>query len=351
MKRSSRRLLPAAGLLVAGLLGCASTPVERARAQDASQLAPSLPRSVAIRVQLDAGTGSLYGTKAEWLADIHRILEILDACARVMPEGQASEADMIVTIQLSRSAPAEPDIQPTGAFLDFLAWSTVPLLPLWIPDVNVRPELHVRLTRSLRSLEGAAMALPPAEHDADPVSTSYLDRRPFFSWPTLGAIFVPPFVFKGTDAEHVEGEIGAWVREATAVHVADIVRGSRREDGELLRGLGLQADGASGSVLAFTPGPGLRRVVARVDDEKVGQRDLKLSEADAARPVPLKLSLSLRSRGGAPTHVSVLAVGNRPGLALRYTVRVPREAAAFLLPGQPPLLPRQPLPAPGGGKP
>ncbi len=338
MNRASRTFLSAAELLlVAGLLGCASMPLERARVQGASQLPPSLTRSVAVTVQLDAGTESFYGTRAEWLEDIHRTLEALDACAQVVPEAQANEADMSVAVQLSRSAPAEPDIQTTGAFLDFLAWSTLPLLPLWIPDVNVQPELHVRVTRSLRSLEGKATVLSPAEHDADPVSTSYLDRRPFFSWPTLGAIFVPPFIFSGADAEHVEGEIGEWVREATAVRVAEIVRGSRREDGELLEGLRVQGDGASGSVLAFTSGRGLRRVVARVGDEKVGQKDLKLSEADAARPTVHRLSLTLSTRRGAPTHLSVIAVGNRPGLALCYTVRVPREAVAPLRPrSQPP---------------
>lgn len=323
---------PLAALLAASIHGCAATPLERALEERAPRSRAPLPRAVAFRIQLDEGIESLYGTRAEWQADILRTVETLDACARIVPESLESKADLVVTIHLSRSPSAEPDIQSTGAFLDFLAWSTIPLLPLWIPDVDVEPELHVQVTRSLRSPEGRPTTLRPEAPDVDPVSTSYLDRRPFISWQTLGAILVPPFVFSGSEPQHVEAEIGAWVREATAVQVASLVRASQPAAGELLDGLVVQDGDQAGLVLRFTPRPGLRRVVARVDEATVGQWDVELAEAEPAPRVARTLPLKVRREGAAPEHVSVLAIGS-PGQTLRYTVRVPREALAPSAPG------------------
>ncbi|HZN56608.1 MAG TPA: hypothetical protein VFD71_00935 [Planctomycetota bacterium] len=334
-----RFFLPAVELLIVGLFGCASTPLERALDQKRSLVSTpaTLPRAVAIRVKLDETTESLYGTESEWEADILRVVEELDACARLVPQPQVDEADMTVTIHLSRSdRPAESDIQTTGALLDFLAWSTIPLLPLWIPDVDVRPVLRVRVERSLRGVENQATPLEAREHEAAPVATSYLDRRPFFSWPTIGAILVPPFIFSGTDPEHVEAEIGAWVREATAVQVADIVRDSRPKAGELLDDIVVKA-GAAGPVLAFRPSQGLRRVVASVRGKEVGKEDRSIEEAEAAPRDPIALRLDSSAVGPAPSYVNVIAAGNRPGWRLRYTIRVPPETFS--------------PPTPGGGRP
>jgi hypothetical protein len=322
---------PTHGLLlptvVLSLLGCASTPLEEAREGETAGPALPLQRAVALVVEIEPGLESLYGTDDEWRADFLRVAAELDACARLVPEGEKDEADMTVTVGLSRAGPTEPDIQTTGAFLDFLAWSTIPFLPLWIPDVSIQPELEVRVQRQLRSVESVTIPLFEAQPPrTDRVSTCYLDRRPFFSWPTLGALLVPPFVFSGTDRERIEERIGAWVREATAVQVATIVRESRPNDmgDELLSGLAVRAGPASKPVLTFTAAPALRRVVASVAGKEVGK-----AESAGSPPSRLELDLSAVSAvDGAPSHVRVLAVGNRTGLSLRYTVRVPPEAAS-----------------------
>ncbi len=181
----------------------------------------------------------LYGSHDEWRNEIARTFEALRVCSAVLLDGE-ERADIDVNVRLRASEePAEPDVDTQGAFLDFMAWSTVPGVPLWIPDVHVDPGLVAQLT-----LKWAGKT-DPVLRDVrpSPIKTTQLDRHEFLSWSMAGALFVPPFVFSDPDRERLRETIAARVRLETACAIASAVKGEDLKEEELLRDMEIKRVG------------------------------------------------------------------------------------------------------------
>ncbi len=192
----SARLLWAAAASLAS--GCTALPE---REDDDLASAPPLP--YAIGLQLTTNGEGIYGTPEEWRDALLSAFDSNAVGAAVFTDGER-KPDFTVDVHVARADGAispEARINVQGALLDFLAWSTVPFLPLWILDVDVRPELEIKVSLVHPEAARRSRFEPPIGPPA--VKTCHLDRHSFWSWPTAGALILPPFVFRRPEPERL----------------------------------------------------------------------------------------------------------------------------------------------------
>jgi hypothetical protein len=280
-RRIPRSVMGGAWFTVPVLLcSCASGSPAREEF-DKLRALPSLPRCIALRVHVgpesaasaaDASgvpdTSAPFGTLQSWQEDLRRVFVELEVGSGVV-ESEA-EADLVVDVQVSKPRATRAEIVAQGALLSFLAWSTVPLLPWWIEEVEVDLGLELEVETSLR--EDWDTRKPPLPGPVDrtklsapPELTCLLDRRPPISWQTLAALFVPPFVFREADPERLEQRVGASLRARAAFAVAKLVK-ETPHDSELLGEPKLRWEGDR-LLLEFKPHRDLGQIWYRFSDE------------------------------------------------------------------------------------
>jgi len=311
--------------VLAALPSCATGDHETGR------VAPPIPKTIGLT--LEAPEPGIYGTKDEWLDEVIGALLETGACADAWaegdPPGPGKDPDAKLIVRLSsggKPGPAERDAQ--GALLDFLAWSIIPPVPLWIPDVRVDPDLDVEVS----AVDPDGWKIPLGEGDArcPPVLTSHLDRNAFLSWKTLGSIVVPPFVFKEPDREHLQQEIAGDVRRFVAAGIARKVKeaawGSDR-----FEELGVaRKDGAT--VLRYKANPG---VIGMLSIGIEQYRPRKSGKAVIRIPIDRKsfgLQETVLDLGGFTGDLRYLRVEALPrskgGSSSWYTIPLPPAGAA-----------------------
>jgi hypothetical protein len=327
--RTSRRLAPPCLLLA--LCSCASRPLDRKEALDLAAIAP-VPRVIWIKVNCPGG--DLFGSQKDWRRSVGGIFRDLHVCAAVLTEddGPADAADMEVVVDLVQGVPGNPRIEAQGALLDFLAWSVVPPLMLWIADVRVDPGAKARVTAAaLPGRKEIPLPLGPMESPA--LRTCELERFPFFSWPTLGAIFVPPFIFMHPNPAHLEASIGDSVRMEVALRIAVIVKKTGLpEQDELLSGLRVE-DG----VLSFVPTPNLEEMVLRVEPAAPGNGrvhpgppirvSIRYEEGKDRSPQTQSLRDLISGQHGEELLLRIEASARHNGMTHRYSILLPASGS------------------------
>ena len=311
-----------AGVLLVGS-ACTTAPAERAEAIRAES-----PLSRAVFLNVDPGD---LEDPAGWVETLVRRCRELNVAAAVWHEEEREqEADMVVTVRLSRKPragaalppdappsaageaeeenappgprPEEPEVLPEGAMLDFLAWSSLPGVAWWIADVSVDPGIAGTVEWSLRS--GRA---PGGPRDSRPLSvpkllTSLRDRSPLLSWPTLGALVLPPFVFSSHDEEHLSARIRDRLQEEVAMQTARIIKKDCRDSllaEEFLHNLALNPQSL---VLQYDVEPDVGRVEVRLNSsssDPVDKDEIQVNDPGLrGRTRPLRKVLSGLQHGG-----------------------------------------------------
>lgn len=301
----------------ASLLACVSNPLE---SEEARQLASERPLPRAIFVEVECQEES-YGTETEWGEDIANVLWYLGVSELVRCQGEKvrEEFDVKIHVKIEKfSADSdERSVDSRGAMLGVLSWMTVPFLPLWIEDVNVGSGLTVKVSQALRTAAGD-WGPPSAETNEISgmvVPTNMLDRYPFLSWPTVGALFVPPFIYQHGNREHLDRSIAERVRLGAAVQIARAIK--KEGSDELLKDLQVERD---------TDGRLIVSGVARRDVSRVALRMGK-TEFDETR---LSYTRNLRERweykipedAVAGRYLRIEAF-DRDGSMMPYTMRIP----------------------------
>lgn len=324
-----------AGIFVLLACGCSSAPLEGETARRMVAGEP-LPRVVGLEV--DCEGERLFGSREEWTEDLVRVLEQLDVCTDIRTAAGATpraDCDMLVTVSILRrgrprgpsadDAGFETHVETQGSVLGVVAWSTVPLLPWWIDDVSVDPDLLVRIDRSLPEAAGEIQWSTDARPiRVPPVQTCFLDRHDFLSWETLGAVFVPPFVFDDPDEEQLVEAIGPRLREELAIQVAAIIKGSSLSF-ELLRNVRVEGDAADGFFLAYQSSPELASLEVHVDPDRSPRivKNVVETEREAAGRLPLGTLTKTGSIAGRILRIEALG---KSGSLVRYSVNVPEGA-------------------------
>lgn len=314
------------------LAGCASIPPEANRESDLEKTSP-LPKAIFVEVELTGLDGRFDDSSSEkaeqrWEARIREDLEKLNVAAAVRCEKEVDRrsADLRAVITLRR--PPEDSLSLTevddnGALLDFLAWSTVPLLPLWIEDVRVDPGIRfeLQLFRRERRSESSIVeepVLPQATALPTPaISTCMLDRYPFPSWAILGAIFVPPFLFEEGEAEHLWAAIEERVQQEIALAVAGEITGEIRNRlgrDELLTGFSMKK-GEEGWIVSFS----CREDVGRIR-YRLGERSLPARLRETGDPRDVTLTIGPEQAGDSPLLRVIGDSVDPDGKSFSYTV-------------------------------
>lgn len=130
--------------------------------------------------------------------------------------GAAEDPDADIKILVSLGTPKLKYVGSDGGGVvwNFLSWSTVPPVSLWVPaveyDLGLRPEVKVAWASAEAPDADEAQVFQPEEYPRIPsYSTSLVDRVDFISnpWPYLGCLILPPFVYSGADEAHLEEEL------------------------------------------------------------------------------------------------------------------------------------------------
>ena len=258
MRKSSGEIVRALVLLsiAAGAISCAGAP----RRDPVEGERDRLPKGLLVKVELDEELKNSYGSERAWAGTIVGVFrDELDLCERVWHEEHGHgatprEADMKMTIKISRAHLETAEVYGQGVFFELLAWVTIPLLPLWIDDVNVDPGLKVEVYLDNRG---------PVEISVDKKLTNLSDRYAFLSWQTLSVLLVPPFVHWEGDPEHLATSIADEVRREVAIKAGETVKAHRVD--ELMSNLDLQLTEADWK-LSFVAGEDLSVVTLYVDD-------------------------------------------------------------------------------------
>ena len=334
---------------LAVLPGCSLTPLETEEAQKFAQK-ERIPRIVYIEVSSQGGETECFGSEDTWIEDVTEAFRDLNVAAAVWSEGDeertAKEADLAVTLTLLPGEPqsGEPDRQIVGygAFLDFLAWSTVPILPMWIADVRVVPHLiavadvrvvpHLIAGVELTVRDGDGQKDSPEYLDVPKLETSFRDRYRFFSWATLGAVFVPPFVFREGDPEHLATSIAGRVRGEVAWKLAEFLKTwNLGDDQELLKDLRVEKEPeGEGYSLLFEASPHVWYLELRYDSgdsEPKRTKPFKVGR-ESWTEYPLALSKFLDDAGSGEGLLRITAFRRESGKKpeqVSYSVRLPRK--------------------------
>jgi hypothetical protein len=304
------------------IAGCSTAPLERAENLELTQ-AVAIPWTVHVEILGE----EVFGGHEEWREELTRTFDNLRVCSAVVA-GSPERADLRLTVLLKvADRPSPPKVDAQGALLDFLAWSTVPLLPLWIPDVNLDPGLAADVSL-VRSGKGGLVfedrdVRPPA------LKTTQLDRHHPVSWSMLGALFLPPFVFGSPDPERIQKTLAERVRLETACRIAGMVKRAPQNEAELMSRLEIKRSGSQ-YFLHYTPSDDLMEVYLRVEPIRL-QEGMLLGRTFLVPPhhgttrksVPLKKLVA-----GEPAPGSLLrieAVGRDPGQRCSYSIRIDPE--------------------------
>ncbi|MEM7234323.1 MAG: hypothetical protein AAF517_19250 [Planctomycetota bacterium] len=278
-----------------------------------------MPRSVCLRLREFSEADQRFGSVAElesFLVDRFRTRFDVAASIWSHAERPANEADLVVDIALDVLEPRSGDIDIERAALDFLVWSAIPFVPWWIRDVSIDPGVRLHIEASYAG-EGSLDRQQQFDVALAPVPTCLRDRYPVWSWATLGAAVVPPFVFREYDAAHLHAAIADEVEFRVALELARWLKGANLGENEILR-----APAVEKTELVYDAHPELWRV--RV------WSDTKGPDFEVSSIMPLG-SRELRRR-----RVSLEALGanldgtllrleatRRDGETLQYSLRVP----------------------------
>jgi len=305
----------------AALAGCASTPLEKPEAQKVAELA-ALPRTICIEVQSGEPT---FGDDEEWSSTLVSVFKELKVASEVWraSERNAEDADMVVRVALAQRSPSSPETDTQGALLDFLAWSTIPLLPSWIEDVHIDPGLRITVNREFAGdKEGNLSSL----FNSPVIKTSFRDRYPWLSWTSLGALLVPPFVFAEGEGEHLRECIAERVRLEVAVRVAEFLKKEPPGEEELLSSFAVtQEDGKP--LLEYEASPEMGKLIVWLDGEGSERTTEKIpfSEKTVRGRFPLT---ALLSGAGEERLLRLEAIHRADGRRFRYSLPIPDAIAA-----------------------
>jgi hypothetical protein len=312
---SARLLLATAASLACG---CTAAPDKEHDDLD--------PPPYAIGLQLRTNGDQIYGIPEEWRETLLSAFEST-AVASAVFTSEERKPDFTVDVQVGRSDdPLYPEarINMQGALLDFLAWSTVPFLPLWILDVEVRPELEIKVGLVYPEAAQRSRFEPPIGPPT--VKTCHLDRHSFWSWPTAGALLLPPFVFRKPAPERLQETIALEVRRAVASEIAAAIE--RRLQGandELLYDLSIERHD-QGLVLRYRPDPNCKRFDFHAEPVEATGKSTRIRRGmsipntmDLSNPPPLILTEVLQAVPPGPFLLRIDASG-RDGRTLKYTV-------------------------------
>jgi hypothetical protein len=312
------------------LNGCASSPLER---PDVRALADAKPLARVVLLKVECQEPEKSGAAKDWLEDLSRGLRDLNACVLVCTEpdpGRSEKAtppDMMVTVVVQPAEPDDSEIDAAAACLDVLAWSTVPLLPWWIPDVDVHPALRLDVRGELVAAKVAGRTVFKSEVTLPAVRTNLLERYPFLSWPTLGSVVIPPFVFKSGDPVHMNEAAGKRIRFEAAVGVGSLIKRNLL-GGELILDMKIVGH----REILITPSPDLGKLALRIEGQG-GQStifELGLNNRGQQR-VPLTKVRGIEADGEKLLRVA--AYSRRPGVgAVPYSIFIGSDASAGLAP-------------------
>lgn len=314
-------------VLLAGafLSACAASHLETEEAREVRAAKP-LQRALRLAVELRGEDAALYGDKSQWENDLRHFLDALKVSE--VPISDASlEPDMELAVVVS-PVQAKPTVVPEGALLDVLIWMTVPFLPLWIKDVEVEPGLRVEIQLSpvVEEMDSGSQVSskrpPPDPVDLHSVPTNMLERYPFFSWETLGAVLLPPFVFQHGDAEHMGAEIGDEVRWQAALEIAGLVK--RVDPQELLTDVSIEVLPNGEVELSFRFNSALGGEVRLTANGAIPLGPPVFVQPDYAKPLVVRL-VAISSE-----HVKLLARRRGDDTVVSYTITVPLPAGAEL---------------------
>jgi len=320
---------------------CASVPETHPGVVDLRENVATLPRTVAIEIgTLEEGDPAVFGTRDDWEAEFRRVFEAADVAADVVPH---DVADLRIHVELVDRDPKDPAVDREGALLWFLAWSTVPLLPWIIEDVQVDPGVGVDMRWALR--EGGEPESLSIDLGGYVESASLWDRQPFWAWRTFAAIVVPPFAWpelRKTDRGELAETIGDRVRFEVALRVAKAVKMNVRIDNELLRDVSAERTSDSTIRVRFLPHRDLMATRYRFEAEGVEPASWALialppvaDDEDPelwSRDIPLPPDIS----ADADVLIRLEAKHRRKNLVLPYSVRVaPLDSEAIHASGSP----------------
>ncbi len=313
--------------LVLMLSSCQSNPMDWPETMELAEK-PSLPRTVGIR--LEVRDPECFGAAAEWAESLTRHFQELNVCTATLTDQEPSfgEADMVVKVVISKIVPPfEPAIATEPALLDFMAWSAVPLLPWFIDDVEIDPAVSAMVTWTLRPQDEGPLG--PNEVSIAPISTSLRDRYPLLSWPTAGALIMPPFVFREGDKDHLAQSLGARIRSEMAIEIARIIKTSRA-DNELLWNLWLE-EGKEGAMLVFNADADLGKVWVSVDgqDDAKSEFPIKIGSGDTNEQ-RLHMQKMIQGAGPGNRFLKIEALGHS-GRRLRYSLPLTYSPRAVAL--------------------
>jgi hypothetical protein len=273
------------------LVALATLPSCATRGREAEDRGHRLP--MAVHLTMNVPPEGLFGTSEEWTDEVIGALLESRACADAWadgdPPGPGPDMELVVDLSAREPRPSEREVQ--GALIDFLAWSTVPPTMLWVPDVRIDPGLHFGLS-AFEPAGEAPILLGEGDADCPFIKTCHLDRNAFLAWKTLGAVLVPPFIFKEPDREHLAGEIAGDVRRAVADAIVRRVR-SAPWPIEGLRALEVSYGNDGVPILHIDPDlNAIAKVLARVEQlrprktSKAIEIPVRLDRKPPDRPLP-----------------------------------------------------------------
>lgn len=307
-------------LLTAALASCAASEPS---SDGPALLERRIPRAICVYVRCEGDEVETWGPEEEWREDLVAVLGDQLRVGEVVFHSEArdpppDEADLRLDIVVQPISPRQAEWDAPAATLGILAYVTIPLLPLWIRDVHKDPGLSLTLTAALVGESGG----PAWRRENLPVPdllTSFSERVPFLSWTMLGAIVVPPCVFKGEErSAHMESSMGERVRRGAADQVAKWLSEQKIEP-ELLRDFEVRP-GPKGWLLSFMVEPEVGRLVIRLGSKKVNPRINRTLELGRVRAKRYKYQLPPGFEGRVHIEATSLETS---GIVRCYTLRIP----------------------------
>ena len=301
---------------------CASSPLERKEIRELAQQ-PPIPRSLLLEVKFEdeqLPTHETYGSSEEWEEHVADVLwEDLRASQMVWRGGEVpdKEVDLKLTVTVSKTQDAmAPAIRGQAAFLNFLGWCALPLVSLWIEDVEIEPAVSLSMGLVFEE-DSRRIELPPARLPL--VTTSLSQRHPFLSWPTLGSVIAPPFVYRNGDPEHLARAIAPRVRLEAAAAIARALKDyfASVPANDLLRGFQLESRPA-GTLVSFEAAADVGRLNYRRNREaNPFKKEFLRLERDEAKPIQCLVK--------SPTHILRIEALSTSGRVAHYTLLVSKE--------------------------
>lgn len=297
--------------IAVGSVSCAGADRREEKIQD---ILPTLPMAVFVDIDLPKDE-TTYGEKEQWQDVIVQVFEDLHVSQKLTFES-VGDSDLKVKVTI-KPGDVDTNIRADGAFLGVLAWITIPLLPLWLDDVDVHPGLHVNCSL-FRRVDGSYVnESGESKIEYDEIATCMLDRYPFLSWSTLSVLLVPPFVHTNGNPEHLESSIGPSVRHKVAVEIAKLVKASGADNAIRVRAL---KPTAAGWTLSGTARPHIGLLRLSVDYGAEVEEPL---DPDRGIDKPFELEIR-RDEVGSGDYLRIETLDSSDGSRRPYTLRLPR---------------------------